>query len=262
MKIKNMLSIFLAVSLMAGLFGCATAASDTEEIVEEMLGKMSTEEKLAQMMIVALRSDGKNTKTAAELTDAYKEVLQKYDFGGIIFYSGNIQNVEQTVNLIQDCQEAALSSTNGIPMFMAVDQEGGLVNRVSFGVSTSGNMALSATEDTSLTQASSEMLAEEISALGFNLDFAPVCDVNNNPSNSVIGIRSFSDDPLITAEYVRAYLTGLQKYDICSALKHFPGHGNVGEDSYTGLPSSELTVDELTECELFPLTKVSMPVLR
>lgn len=259
MKIKKILSIFLAASLMAGLCGCAgqngTASSDTEKIVEEMLGKMSTEQKLAQMMIVALRSDAKNSNTAPELTDAYKEVLQKYDFGGIILFAGNIQDVEQTVNLIHDCQEAALSSTNGIPMFMAVDQEGGLVNRVSFGVTTPGNMALSATGDTSLTQASSEMLAEEISALGFNLDFAPVCDVNNNPNNPIIGIRSFSDDPQIAAENVRAYLSGLQKYNICSALKHFPGHGNVGEDSHTGLPLSELTVDELTECELIPFNE-------
>ena len=223
-----------------------------DQLVAETVAGMTTEQKLAQMMVVAFRSDSDNTKTATELTPAYEELLKKYDFGGVILFSGNFVDVEQTITLIQDCQTAAMTSQQGIPLLICVDQEGGLVNRVSFGVTGPGNMALAAAGDPALTEECADMLGQEISALGFNMDFAPVSDVNNNPNNPIIGIRSFSDDPALAAQHVTAFLKGLEKNNISAALKHFPGHGNVGEDSHTGLPSSELTVAELKACELVP----------
>lgn len=127
-----------------------------------------------------------------------------------------------------------------------------MVNRVSFGVTGPGNMALAAAGDPALTEECADLLGQEIAALGFNMDFAPVSDVNNNPNNPIIGIRSFSDEPALASQHVTAFLRGLDKNNISAALKHFPGHGNVGEDSHTGLPSSELTVEELKACELIP----------
>ena len=223
-----------------------------DEFIEETIAGMTTEQKLAQMMIVSLRSDSSNTLTPTEITPAYEDVLKKYDFGGVLLFTGNMVDTEQTVTFIRDCQTAAMDSEPGIPMLICVDQEGGLVTRVSFGVTGAGNMALAAAGGPELTEECADLLGQEIAALGFNMDFAPVSDVNNNPGNPIIGTRSFSDDPEVAAEYVPAFLRGLEKNNISASLKHFPGHGNVGEDSHTGLPLSELTVEELKECELIP----------
>ena len=227
----------------------------TDEQVRQILAGMNTEQKLAQMMIVAFRSDANNTRNAVELTQPYRELLEKYDFGGLILFRGNIVDMDQTVALIRDCQEAAMNSPQGIPMLISVDQEGGLINRVPFGISSSGNMSLAATGDPALTEESADMIGQEIRALGFNLDFAPVSDVNNNPNNPVIGTRSFSDDPEIAAQHVAAFFRGLDKNGIIATLKHFPGHGNVGEDSHTHLPLSELTLEELKNVELIPFQR-------
>ena len=232
----------------AGNESISPAASDlkneasTDRRIEEMISKMSVKQKLAQMIIVTYRTGSNFT---VKLTKSYKKLLKKYDFGGIILFAKNIVDTKQTVSLIRESQKAAMSSKNGIPMLVCVDQEGGLVNRVSFGTASSGNMGLSATGSTALTEESADILGQEIAALGFNMDFAPVSDVNNNPNNPIIGTRSFSDDPEMAAEYVRAFIKGLDKNNIAASLKHFPGHGNVGEDSHTGLPLSELTVGSL-----------------
>ena len=213
---------------------------------------MTVEEKLTQMMIVALRSDGANADTATGIDEDYADLLQKHDFGGIILFAGNITDPAQTVTLIRDCQDAAISSAHGIPMFICVDQEGGAVNRVGFGTTGSGNMALAATGDPALAQESARMMGDEIYALGFNMDFAPVSDVNSNPANPVIGVRSFSDDPQIAADYVTSFIKGLDASNISAALKHFPGHGNVGEDSHTHLPCSDFDLEEIKNCDLIP----------
>lgn len=249
---KRILALALALILTLSLCACGERQDSNEKQIAKTVAGMSTEEKLAQMMVVAFRSDGNNTRTAAELSPAYAQLLQQYGFGGVILFGGNVVDARQTVTLIRDCQTAALASRPAIPLLICVDQEGGLVNRVSFGVTGSGNMALAAAGDPALTEECADMLGQEIAALGFNMDFAPVSDVNNNPNNPVIGIRSFSDDPAMVASHVTAFLKGLEKNNISSALKHFPGHGNVGEDSHTGLPSSELTVEELKACELVP----------
>lgn len=246
------IAIVLALIMTLSLCACGAQGESKDKEIEETIAGMSTEQKLAQMMVVAFRSDSHNTKTATEVSPAYEEILKKYDFGGVIMFGGNIENAEQTVTMIRDCQTAAMASEKGIPLLVCLDQEGGLVNRVSFGVTGSGSMALAATGDTKLTEECANMLGQEIAALGFNMDFAPVSDVNNNPNNPVIGIRAFSDDPEIVSQHVQAFLKGLNKNNISASLKHFPGHGNVGEDSHTGLPSSELTLDELKSCELVP----------
>ena len=269
-RIVNILRSMLALLLCVALAGCGNTKGETGAAVSEVettvqaepltvdeqvagiLAGMSTEEKLAQMMIVAFRSDAENSQTPVALSQDYKDLIKKYDFGGAILFSGNIEDAEQTVKLTRDCQEAAVSSARGIPMFLCVDQEGGLVNRVSFGTTSSGSMGLAATGEPALTEESADMLGQEIKALGFNMDFAPVSDVNNNPANPIIGTRSFSDDPETVGRHVQAFVKGLEKNGVLSALKHFPGHGNVGEDSHTHLPSSELTVEELKSCELIP----------
>ncbi|MBQ6594449.1 MAG: hypothetical protein IJH78_02175 [Clostridia bacterium] len=226
--------------------------ADQGDEIREIISHMTPEQKLAQMMIVALRSDGANKRSATAVDRSCADLLRKYGFGGIILFSGNIVDVPQTVSLIHDAQAAAAGSEAGIPMFICVDQEGGMVNRVSFGTASPGSMALAAAGDVSLTEESAKMLGDEIAALGFNMDFAPVSDVNSNPANPVIGVRAFSDDPAVVSRSVTAFIKGLHAAGISSALKHFPGHGNVAEDSHTHLPCSDLSLDELRKCDLVP----------
>ena len=258
----RILAVMIALTMFVSAFPVQNIRAQSETGTEEsididkqvngIIANMTIEQKLAQMMIIAIRYEPDTSKGITKLTKAYKKLLKKYDFGGLIMYANNMTDINQTVTMIREAQSASMKSANGIPMFICVDQEGGLVNRVSFGTTGSGNMALAATGDTSNTEEIAGILGEEISALGFNMDFAPVSDVNNNPDNPVIGTRSFSDDPNTVAENVVAFIDGLNKYNISTSVKHFPGHGNVGEDSHTKLPLSELTLDELKECELIP----------
>lgn len=261
-KSFRVLAVMIALTMFVSAFPVqnirAQSETGTEESIDidkqvnEIIANMTIEQKLAQMMIIAIRYEPDTSKGITKLTKAYKKLLKKYDFGGLLMYANNMTDINQTVTMIREAQSASMKSANGIPMFICVDQEGGLVNRVSFGTTGSGNMALAATGDTSNIEEIAGILGEEISALGFNMDFAPVSDVNNNPDNPVIGTRSFSDDPNTVAENVVAFIDGLNKYNISTSVKHFPGHGNVGEDSHTKLPLSELTLDELKECELIP----------
>ena len=230
----------------------SSTTTDAEDRVAKLVAAMTTEQKLAQMMIVALRSDPANTYLAEEVTQDYADVVSKYDFGGILLFAGNMTSPEQTVTFTRALQSAAKKSEQAIPLFISVDQEGGMVSRVPFGVVGPGNMALAATGDPELITESATMLAKSLVPLGFNVNNAPDADVNNNPNNPIIGIRAFSDDPEIVAQDVALYVKAMKDAGLLPTIKHFPGHGNVGEDSHFILPASDLSLDQIKTCELIP----------
>lgn len=155
-----------------------------------------------------------------------------------------------------EIQQAALNSDCGIPMLISADQEGGSIYRLTTGTPTCGNMALGATNDPFLAEENARILGSEIISLGINSDFAPVVDVNNNPSNPVINIRSFSSDPELVSEMGTSYIKGLQSEGVITTCKHFPGHGDTGVDSHTGLPLINKSYDELKKLELVPYAAV------
>lgn len=145
-----------------------------------------------------------------------------------------------------------LADTVKIPMFIATDQEGGTVSRLATGTQMPGNMALGATRDPQLTKQAALVMGNELKALGINTDFAPVLDVNVNPANPVIGVRSFSSDPQLVSMMGTAFIDGLHEAGVLSALKHFPGHGDTAIDSHIGLPVIDKSLEELWQCELIP----------
>lgn len=121
---KRWIALALALILTVSLCACGKQGKQektTDEIIEETIANMTAEQKLAQMMIVAFRSDGSNRKTATELTPAYEELLKKYAFGGVLLFGGNIVDEEQTITLIWDCQAAAVAAKPGIPLLICVD---------------------------------------------------------------------------------------------------------------------------------------------
>ena len=213
------------------------------ERIEEILAGMTLEQKVHQMMFMSFR--------VPELSETMLTCLEEYNFGGFIIFGQNVVDIDQTMNFISQVQTANQNG-GGIPMFIGIDQEGGGVTRLCYGTVGVGNMALAATGDPSEANAMACVHGSELNALGINTNFAPVMDVNNNPANPVIGIRSFSDNPSVAAEYGVEFMNGLTASGIISTLKHFPGHGNTDVDSHTGFPCINSTYEELQQFEPIP----------
>ena len=245
----------LAVTMLCGNFALADAQPD--DAIGGILAGMSLRDKLAQMMFFCPRTwkEDPSSDTPAEnirvLNEYTRQYIADHRFGGILLYGENCGDAEQVLRLVADMQ-AANQEGGGLPMLMAVDQEGGTVSRLGFGTSGTGNMPITATGDPENARAMARVFGEELALLGLNTDFAPVVDINDNPANPVIGVRSFGDDAAVVSEYGCAFMEGLQDTRTIVSLKHFPGHGNTDVDSHTGLPLVDRSHDELMANELVP----------
>ncbi|MDU4962473.1 MAG: beta-N-acetylhexosaminidase [Sporomusaceae bacterium] len=232
--------IILAALLLLSAFSATGEARD----IEALLQTMPLEQKIGQMLLPALPGAGGGT---VKMTPQTAEFLRRYHVGGIILFRENLVDAEQTRQLISELQAAA-----PLPLFIAVDQEGGRVSRLPDGTIMPGNMALGAGGDPELAFLAAKAIGEELAELGFNLNLAPVLDINSNPDNPVIGIRSFGEDPRLVADLGKAFLRGLHTAGIAAAVKHFPGHGDVSQDSHHTLPFLPYRLTELTKRELLP----------
>ena len=142
---------------------------------------------------------------------------------------------------------------SGVMPFISIDQEGGMVTRIMKEATFfPGNMTISATQNSEYAKKVGEMMGEELRALGINMNLAPSLDVNNNPQNPVIGVRSYSDDPVKVAKYGKNYINGLQSKAIIATAKHFPGHGDTNVDSHKSLPTIPHSKERLDKVELYP----------
>ncbi|MBR2257747.1 MAG: glycoside hydrolase family 3 C-terminal domain-containing protein [Blautia sp.] len=258
---KKTLSMSSA-AVVDSMLSDSTAAEknpDREEAInlKGILSSMTLDDKISQMIIPAIRTwDGKNVTELAALPDL-KEALHKHQYGGIIFFGSNIEGSGQITALVQDLQVNNLENRGvsaHIPYFIAADVEGGIVVRLNDGTRMTGNMAIGATGEEALlnAQKTGRILGEEMAAAGFNLDFAPDIDVNNNAGNPVIGVRSFSDDPETVASLGKALAGGLSESGVIATYKHFPGHGDTAVDSHIGTPSVEKNYDQIKKVELVP----------
>jgi beta-N-acetylhexosaminidase len=173
--------------------------------------------------------------------------LDRYRWGGVLLFARNIVSRPQLAGLMQQIKE------HGDPL-VSVDQEGGLVDRVRFDdtVLTPGLMALAATGDPQCTELAHTIMGQQLADLGFHMDFAPCVDINSNPDNPIIGVRSFGEDPALVAEHAAAACRGLRKGGLAATAKHFPGHGDCHLDSHLALPTLPLTLEQLKDRELVP----------
>ena len=218
--------------------------------IDQLLRTMTLEEKIGQILFPAFRSHNGNNMTRA--TEEVTKSIMKYHVGGVILFKENLVSKEQTLQFIEDLQQSSAK----VPLFIGVDQEGGRVTRLPFGTTMPGNMALAASGNPENAYLAAKAIGEELNELGFNLNFAPVLDVNSNPDNPVIGVRSFGEDPLAVASYGKAYIRGLHAAGVATAVKHFPGHGDTAVDSHLGLPSLPLNLKQLETRELLPFQLV------
>ena len=227
--------------------------------VDEILAGMTRRQKIEQMLMPDFRKwtvDGAEqdmTVLSAEVADA----IDRYNFGGVILFANNVKETPQTLKLAMDMQDAALRNSakeqyGDIPLLLTIDQEGGIVYRLGSGTALPGNMAVGATRSADDARMAGEIIGRELSALKLNVNFAPVLDVNNNPNNPVIGLRSISSKPELVSELGIPMMQGMQEYNVSTAAKHFPGHGDAATDSHVGLPRIEKTKEELEACEFIP----------
>ena len=261
MRLKQLWALLLAGSLLAG---CTTASAPAEPETsippepekdpyvlraEGIAADLDLKQKVEQLMIININTY--NGTPFQTMNAEVEEMFASHQYGGIVLFQSNMSTPGETAGLNYDLQAAA-KQNNGIPLLIAVDQEGGSLTRGNNVTAGPGNMALGAAGEPGLAVSAASILATEIGAMGFNTDFAPCADVNSEPANPVIGIRSFSDDPNTVAQLASAFAKGLNDNGIISCGKHFPGHGNVAQDSHTGLPVSECTLEELRTGDLIP----------
>ena len=199
----------------------------------------SLEQRAASRLIVGF--DG------TEMTPELGELVDS-GISGVILFRRNVQSPEQVARL-----NAAIVERAARPFFVSVDQEGGPVQRLRAPFTEfPPHGVLGAIDDADLTMKVASVMARELKCLGFNVDYAPVADVNTNPQNPVIGIRSFGADPEKVACHVKAWIRGMQHAGVMACAKHFPGHGDTSLDSHYALPSLPHGRDRIDEIELVP----------
>lgn len=215
--------------------------------VDSLLAEMTLEEKVGQLFLVFF--------VGPDLSPALKEMINEYHVGGILLFtvSDNIRSLSQVAQLINAAQSEAMSHGAEIPLFVAIDQEGGPIVRLTQGATIfPSNMAVGATESIENARLMAQVTATELKALGINMNLAPVMDVNNNPDNPIIGVRSFGSSPDQVAELGQAMIETYQANGIIATAKHFPGHGDTAVDSHVGLPVIPHELAHLEAVELVP----------
>ncbi|MDM5315439.1 beta-N-acetylhexosaminidase [Fictibacillus sp. b24] len=216
------------------------------DLIAKAITSMTVKEKIGQMLMPDFRTW--NGKNVTEMNDEIKELVKKYHLGGVILFRENVVTTEQTTRLVDEYKKA----NEDYGLLISIDQEGGIVTRLQSGTDFPGNMALGATRSTELAESVGHAIGSELHSLGINMNLAPVLDVNNNPDNPVIGVRSFGGDPQLVAELGTSYTKGLQSAGMAATAKHFPGHGDTAVDSHLGLPSVPHDKERLLEVELYP----------
>lgn len=230
--------------------------------VDQMIAAMPLEEKIGQLFIVEPESL-MNIPVEAELngytgdgSTSFNEIMQaavaQYHPGGIIMFGKNITDPAQIRKFTADFQ-----NSSAIPLFMALDEEGGAVARLanngSFDVTEYESMeAIGDTGDPTQAFSVGTTIGKYIKEYGFNLDFAPDADVNSNPDNIVIGDRSFGSDPVMVGSMVGSAVQGFHAAGVMCCAKHFPGHGDTAEDTHEGYVSVTKTWQQLSAAELIP----------
>lgn len=211
--------------------------------IEEILSKLSMDEKIGQLIIAGFEG--------TELNDEVVKLVDEYKVGGFILFSRNILDENQTIKLLNDIKD--LNSKNNIPLFLSIDEEGGRVSRLPKSYVKLPEAAVFGKKNNkALSYELGKILGERVKALGFNMDFSPVLDINSNPKNPVIGNRAFGSNVETVVENGIEAMLGIKETNVISVVKHFPGHGDTSVDSHVNLPMVDKTKDELKSFELVP----------
>ncbi len=221
----------------------------TDRSISHTIRKMTLREKVGQLFVANVYGESAGTTSPDDvaanqamygpgITNAV-DLIHTYKLGGVVYFrwTNNLNAPQQIARLSNGVQRAALDQPAGVPMLIATDQEHGVVSRVwAPATEFPGNMALGATRRPADAFSAAKVTARELAALGINQNYAPDADVNINPLNPVIGVRSFGESPELVSDMTAAAVQGSQRNGVSATLKHFPGHGDTVTDSHSGVP--------------------------
>lgn len=208
--------------------------------IQELIDSMTLEEKVGQLLIVGFEG--------TELDDKIVSYIQDLRVGGLIFFARNISSKEQVNALVEE-----INNISNILLFLSIDEEGGIVSRLPQEYNKlPDSINIGNTKDTDLALEYGELLGNRVQSLGLNLNFAPVMDIHSNPSNPVIGKRSFGTTPEIVSEMGNNVAQGIRNTNVIPSIKHFPGHGDTSTDSHIELPIIDKSLDDIKNFELIP----------
>jgi beta-N-acetylhexosaminidase len=221
-----------------------TRAQADIQSVDSLLAEMTLEQKVAQMFLVVLYGP--------VLNEPGRDFLQQWQPGGVVIFNSNAGTPEAVTRLTNHWQQTVLDA-GGLPMFITTDQEGGVIARLKDGFTEwPVPMLLTASGDVNLAYRVGQAMANELKAVGLNMNLAPVADLYTNLRNPVIGRRSFGSDPERTGQMLAALIRGMQAGGVMATAKHFPGHGDTDRDSHTSLPIVQYPREELERVEFAP----------
>ena len=232
------------IYIIIGLFFSCTVYISKDNNTFVNSNKTSLKEKVAQMIMI--RMDGKYHNNESWQKKSIEDLIENYKIGGLITFSGSVHGTYNNIHSFQNLSQ--------IPLFIASDYERGLGVFID-GTLFPSNMAVAATEDTTLAYLQGKITANEAKSIGVNMILAPVLDINNNKDNPIINFRSYSDNPENVVKYGLPFIRGVQDHGLIACAKHYPGHGNTDTDSHTSLPIINISKNELFDNELYPFEK-------
>lgn len=237
-------TITAQVAVLLVLLAFTVAPSFGQSRVDSLLASLTLEQKVAQMFLVGIYGP--------TLNEPNRDLLTTWQPGGAVLFVSNVGTPDAVTRLTNQWQ-SAVTGAGGVPLFIATDQEGGVIARLKDGFTTfPAMMLLTATGDVNMAVRTGEAMARELSAVGINMNLAPVADLYTNLRNPIIGRRSFGSEPERTGQMLAGLIRGMQGGGVMSTAKHFPGHGDTSEDSHTSLPVVTYPREELDRVEFAP----------
>ena len=261
-KLSTLLQKPMAALLSMGLLLVPSALAEDAPVARQMKD-MTLRQKVGQLFMIrpdALEGrfgpaelEDNSIVGTTRVSDEMCSVYAQYPCGGFALFRKNILSPSQLLGFTEK-----LHALGGIRPLLGVDEEGGRIARIAnhpagFRVEKFPSMGeIAASGDPRQAYQVGKTIGEYLHAYGFDMDFAPVADVNTNPLNPVIGDRAFGSDPALAARMVEQVIAGLHESGVASCLKHFPGHGDTAADTHTGYAETQKSWEEISACEMIP----------
>ncbi len=233
-RFSSLAALAGSVCLLLSLAGFAPPAP---------LSSMTLEQRVAQMFLVTLHG--------AQITEVGRDFLQRWQPGGVVLFTSNTGPPRSVANLTNAYQQA-ITAAGGPPLLIAIDQEGGIVQRLTDGFTVFPGPMIAAAAGPETARRYGYTIAAELAAVGVNMNLAPVADLETNLDNPIIRLRAFGSNPQIVGEAIAGAVQGIQDAGVLATLKHFPGHGDTNQDSHVTLPVLNLSRERLDAVELVP----------
>lgn len=243
MNKRFLISIIIVVLLSIFTFHTTFSKDNPKGEILETISNMSLDEKIGQLVVSGFYG--------TSLDENILKLIKEDKISGVILFNRNVKDSNTLLSLNNSLKES--NKNNKLPLFISVDEEGGLVTRMPKDIKRlPTNKYIGSLNNKDLSYKVGEILGEQLSYFGFNMNFAPVLDINSNPNNPVIGDRSFGNNKDIVSNLGTSTMKGIQSKNIISVVKHFPGHGDTSVDSHVNLPVVNYDINRLKSFEFVP----------